>query len=171
VAETAEAGVSGVEFFPKRRRLAAGSSFGICQEPLTVALSANGSNRAFSVTQLCIRNGSSCPIWVIRRCQSTGLRRVVSRLCVAAYRIAPSPGCCWTSAVDIPSKILYNGASTLRTEMLVSSNKTVVTDYKFDSDESNSRFSNHVFVRLVAVGRTFTDREPCSFRRAPFRAR
>src|SRR5271170_1288995 len=47
-------------------------------------------------------------------------------------------------------------ASILRTGMLVSSKKTVVTDHKFASDESSSRFSNHVFVRLVAVGRTFT---------------
>jgi len=39
--------------------------------------------------------------------------------------------------------------------MLASSRKTVVTDQKFDSDESNSRFSNYVFVRLVAMGRTF----------------
>jgi hypothetical protein len=49
VGEIAEVGASGVEFFRKRRRLAAGSSFGICQEPLTVALSANGSNRPFAV--------------------------------------------------------------------------------------------------------------------------
>ncbi len=39
--------------------------------------------------------------------------------------------------------------------MLVDSRKTVVTDQKFDSDESNSRFSNHVFIRLVARGKTF----------------
>ena len=39
--------------------------------------------------------------------------------------------------------------------MLVNSGKLVVTDQKFDSDESNSRFTNHVFSRLVAVGRTF----------------
>ncbi len=54
-------GVIDFEFFRKRRRLAAGSSFGMCQEQVTVALSANGSNRPFSVTQLRIRNGSSCP--------------------------------------------------------------------------------------------------------------
>src|ERR1700746_3698700 len=46
-------------------------------------------------------------------------------------------------------------SSMLGAEMLVSTGKTVVTDRKFDSDESTSRFSNHVFVRLVAVGRTF----------------
>jgi hypothetical protein len=40
---TAEVGASGVEFFRKRRRLAAGDSFGMCQERPTVALSANGS--------------------------------------------------------------------------------------------------------------------------------
>jgi hypothetical protein len=38
VAEGAGGGVSGVEFFRKRRRLAAGGSFGMCQEQLTVAL-------------------------------------------------------------------------------------------------------------------------------------
>jgi hypothetical protein len=37
--------VIGVEFFPKRGRLAAGSSFGMRQEHLTCALSANGSTR------------------------------------------------------------------------------------------------------------------------------
>lgn len=40
--------------------------------------------------------------------------------------------------------------------MLVSSGKTIITDQKFDSDESNSRFSNYVFIRLVAGRRTFT---------------
>jgi Pentapeptide repeats (9 copies) len=40
--------------------------------------------------------------------------------------------------------------------MLINSNKTVITDQRFDSDESNTHFSNHVFVRLVAMGRTFT---------------
>jgi hypothetical protein len=54
----AAGGVIGGEFFPKRRWLAAGSSFGMCQEAagssfgmcqeqVTVALSANGSNRPF----------------------------------------------------------------------------------------------------------------------------
>ena len=47
-------------------------------------------------------------------------------------------------------------AAFLRAEMLINSNKTVITDQRFDSDESNSRFSNHVFVRLVAIGRIFT---------------
>jgi hypothetical protein len=45
VAEIAEAGVIDVRYFRKRLRLAAGSSFGMCQEPPTVALLANGSNR------------------------------------------------------------------------------------------------------------------------------
>ena len=40
--------------------------------------------------------------------------------------------------------------------MLIDSNKTVITDQRFDSDESNTRFTNHVFVRLVAMGRIFT---------------
>ena len=40
--------------------------------------------------------------------------------------------------------------------MLVDSRKTLITDQRFASDESNSRFSNHVFIRLVAMGRTFT---------------
>jgi uncharacterized protein YjbI with pentapeptide repeats len=40
--------------------------------------------------------------------------------------------------------------------MLVSSGKTVVTDQKFDSDKSGCGFSNYVFVRLVAMGKTFT---------------
>lgn len=40
--------------------------------------------------------------------------------------------------------------------MLVSSGKTVVTDQKFDSSESNSRFSNYVFIRLVAKDKMFT---------------
>ena len=44
----------------------------------------------------------------------------------------------------------------MRTEMLIDSNKTVITDQRFDSDESNTRFTNHVFVRLVAMGRIFT---------------
>jgi hypothetical protein len=39
--------------------------------------------------------------------------------------------------------------------MLVNRGKIVVSDQKFDSDESNSRFSNYVFIRLVATGRTF----------------
>jgi hypothetical protein len=46
--------------------------------------------------------------------------------------------------------------SILRVEMLVDSRKTLITDKRFDSDESNARFANHVFVRLVAMGRTFT---------------
>jgi hypothetical protein len=40
--------------------------------------------------------------------------------------------------------------------MLSGSGKTVVTDQKFDSNESNSRFLNYVFIRLVAVHKTFT---------------
>ena len=40
--------------------------------------------------------------------------------------------------------------------MLVASGKTIKTDLKFDSDESNSRFMNHVFVRLVAMRKKFT---------------
>jgi hypothetical protein len=31
-----------------------------------------------------------------------------------------------------------------------------MTDQRFDSNESNTRFLNHVFVRLVAMWRTFT---------------
>jgi hypothetical protein len=44
----------------------------------------------------------------------------------------------------------------LGAEMLVDSRKTLITDKRFDSNESNTRFANHVFVRLVAMGRTFT---------------
>ena len=40
--------------------------------------------------------------------------------------------------------------------MLVDSRKIVITDKRFDSDESNTRYPNHVFVRLVVMGRTFT---------------
>jgi hypothetical protein len=39
--------------------------------------------------------------------------------------------------------------------MLVSSGKTVVTDQRFDSDESGSKFLNYVFVRLVAMDQKF----------------
>lgn len=39
--------------------------------------------------------------------------------------------------------------------MLISSGKTVLIDQKFDSDETNSRFSNIAFVRLVAMRKTF----------------
>ena len=42
------------------------------------------------------------------------------------------------------------------TDMLTDSRKVIVTDQRFDADESNTRFSNHVFVRLVAMRRTFT---------------
>jgi hypothetical protein len=41
-------------------------------------------------------------------------------------------------------------------EMLVDSGKTIITDRKFDSDELGSRFANHVFIRLVAMAKTFT---------------
>ncbi len=40
--------------------------------------------------------------------------------------------------------------------MLTASGKKILVDQKFDSDESNSRFSNHVFTRLVAIRKTFT---------------
>jgi len=40
--------------------------------------------------------------------------------------------------------------------MLVDSRKTLITDQRFASDESNARFANHVFIRLVAMGRKFT---------------
>jgi hypothetical protein len=38
----------------------------------------------------------------------------------------------------------------------IDSGKTVSTDQKFDSNESGSRYSNRVFVRLVASRKTFT---------------
>lgn len=41
-------------------------------------------------------------------------------------------------------------------KMLIASGKTVVTDQKFDADEANTRFSNCAFVRLIAMGKTFT---------------
>jgi Pentapeptide repeats (9 copies) len=40
--------------------------------------------------------------------------------------------------------------------MLVASGKVVKTDQRFDVDEANSRFTNHVFVRLVAMRKSFT---------------
>ena len=40
--------------------------------------------------------------------------------------------------------------------MLIPSGKKIKTDEKFDSDEANSRFMNHVFVRLVAMRKKFT---------------
>jgi len=39
--------------------------------------------------------------------------------------------------------------------MLTKSNKTVLTDAKFDADENGTRYLNHFFVRLVAKRRTF----------------
>jgi hypothetical protein len=39
--------------------------------------------------------------------------------------------------------------------MLVDSGKTVITDQKFDVDQSKARYSNYVFIRLVAMGKTF----------------
>jgi len=40
--------------------------------------------------------------------------------------------------------------------MLVESGKKILTDQKFDSNESNSKFRNCVFVRAVATRKTFT---------------
>lgn len=39
--------------------------------------------------------------------------------------------------------------------MLTASNKTISTDQRFDDDEYNSKFSNYIFLRLVAKGRVF----------------
>jgi hypothetical protein len=44
-----------------------------------------------------------------------------------------------------------------KSKMFVSSGKTVLTDQKFDSNEADSRFLNHVFIRLVAMNKTFTN--------------
>jgi uncharacterized protein YjbI with pentapeptide repeats len=40
--------------------------------------------------------------------------------------------------------------------MLVNSEKKIEVDKKFNSDESNSAYSNFLFVRLVAKGKKFT---------------
>ena len=58
----------------------------------------------------------------------------------------------WSSTIDLRAKHRNIMRSILRVEMLVDSKKTLITDKRFDSDESNARFANHVFVRLVAMG-------------------
>jgi hypothetical protein len=41
--------------------------------------------------------------------------------------------------------------------MLVPSGKVIKTDEKFDADETASRFTNYMFIRLVATRRRFTE--------------
>lgn len=41
--------------------------------------------------------------------------------------------------------------------MLVTSGKKIITDQKFDSDQSNAQYANHIFIRLVAKKRYFTN--------------
>jgi hypothetical protein len=40
-------------------------------------------------------------------------------------------------------------------DMLIPGGKVIKTDEKFDADESGSRFTNHVFIRLVAMRKSF----------------
>lgn len=41
--------------------------------------------------------------------------------------------------------------------MLIDNNKINQIDKKFDADVSNERYSNHLFVRLVATKKKFTN--------------